>query len=75
MCQPITTRAVPLPAEANQPKFPFITMKIGESFSVPLEQASSARVLAAKFKRRHTRQQWDYATRKEWDCLRVWRTR
>jgi len=47
-------------------------MNVGDSFLVTADMATRARMAAAARKRMHPG--WDYTTRKEGDCLRIWRT-
>ena len=52
--------------------YPFGRMNVGDSFLVTADMATRARMAAAARKRMHPG--WDYTTRKEGDCLRIWRT-
>ena len=65
---------VPLPPDAvpaQYRKYPFLTMKIGQSFVVPREHADKLTKAAAAWKRRHAG--WNYAIRRDPKGVRLWR--
>ena len=51
--------------------YPFASLAIGDSFTVPVIDALKARLSAAQRKRLHPG--WDYASRTEGDVVRIWR--
>ena len=57
----------------GSPQYPYASMEIRESFSVPFEKSGTARVQLGKYKRKNPG--WDYISRKQADgSLRIWRT-
>lgn len=51
--------------------YPFASLAIGDSFTVPASDAPKARLAASSWKRFHP--EWGYASRKEGDAVRIWR--
>jgi len=66
---------IPMPADPARGRpaiYPFGRMKVGDSFLVMADRAPRARLAAAAHKRLHPG--WDYMSRKEGGCVRIWRT-
>lgn len=61
---------VPLSGRANNGKFPFYKMEIGDSFSVGFDDRLSLRSMASSYGRKNGKK---FTTRKSDDGIRVWR--
>lgn len=71
---------VPIPAgRVNSKKFPFVGMKVGDSFLVPLdgkERAtlqSNVLIYAKKFSEKN-QNEWKWKTARDGNGIRIWRT-
>jgi hypothetical protein len=70
-------RGVKLPPAraARNEVYPWAKMRLGDSFTVPIDMETRRRVQSAAsiYKKRHPG--WDYATRLEPEnkCMRIWR--
>ncbi len=67
---PLPGRAVP---GVRDKGFPFLKMKIGESFFVPIEEDTPHNVGAAAARFRKTRPELKFTTRRNRSGTRVWR--
>ena len=61
---------VPFIGRANNGKFPFYKMEIGDSFSVGLDNRLSLRSMASTYGRKNGKK---FITRQSDDGIRVWR--
>lgn len=64
-----TTKKAPLPAPRNS--YPFRTMDIGESFTVPLSDRAKARAAASQYQIRYPAVK--FTGRQEGKAYRLWR--
>ena len=67
-------KGVDVPTEPRRGRpsvYPFASLAIGDSFTVPINEALKARLSAAQRKRLYPG--WDYASRTEGDVVRIWR--
>lgn len=68
---------VSIPRERNgyRRHYPFAELKVGQSFTVPVERGTRTRAAASIWKTNHPG--WDYATRlyRSEGILRIWRTK
>lgn len=63
-------KKIPMPPPKNHVIYPFKEMKIGDSFLVAGN--INPRLAASRFKKAN--KGWNYASRKEGDYVRIWRT-
>jgi hypothetical protein len=67
-------RDVPVPAPNDYlRRYPFEQLQPGDSFTVPVERAQSARVALQRFKAKYPKRQ--FTSRIEGERCRIWRTK
>lgn len=64
-------KGIPAPTTAARDVYKFSKMEIGDSFVVPLAELSKVRSAAGQYKIRNP--EFNYATRKDVDGVRLWR--
>lgn len=61
---------VPIPTRYTRDAYPFAKMKVGMSFSVPVERTYSVKSAAYSYKRKHPG--WDYRTTTTDETIELW---
>jgi hypothetical protein len=65
-------RNVPMPIKRGYGKWPFATMKVGDSFAFAGDKLNQVHQAASQYRRR-ANPSWRFTVRKQVDGYRIWR--